>query len=159
MPTLLSHLLSTHHINIQGFVSGAVTSTAALVGSATKGVAKGVGALSGDKDFVRQRDERRRYNTASSGGVLTGGCHPPAPPLTPSCPPTYTLTLTSSHTLPLTPSPSHPHTPSHLQPHPPILTHPPTLTPSLSYNFSRTLLPFHAHQHTLSPTLNLHPSL
>ena len=57
---------------MRGVVSGAITSTAAIIGSASKGVAKGVGAVSGDREFVRQREEKRRANTASSGGVLSG---------------------------------------------------------------------------------------
>jgi vacuolar protein sorting-associated protein 13A/C len=57
---------------VKGFVSGAVTSTAAIVGTASKGVAKGVGVVSGDKAFVRQREEKRRAIAASSGGVLQG---------------------------------------------------------------------------------------
>ena len=57
---------------MRGVVSGAITSTAAIVGSASKGLAKGVGAVSCDKEFVRQREEKRRINTASSGGVLSG---------------------------------------------------------------------------------------
>jgi hypothetical protein len=43
-----------------------------IVGSASKGVAQGFGVVSGDKEFVRQRDEKRRINTASSGGLLSG---------------------------------------------------------------------------------------
>ena len=39
---------------MRGVVSGTITSTAAIVGSASKGVAKGVGAVSGDGEFVRQ---------------------------------------------------------------------------------------------------------
>jgi hypothetical protein len=57
---------------MRGVVSGTITSTAAIVGSASKGVAKGVGAVSGDGEFVRQREEKRRVNTASSGGLLSG---------------------------------------------------------------------------------------
>jgi hypothetical protein len=57
---------------MRGVVSGAITSTAAIVGSASKGVAQGFGVVSGDREFVRQRDEKRRINTASSGGLLTG---------------------------------------------------------------------------------------
>ena len=49
-----------------------MSSTAAFVASATKGVAKGSSILSGDKDFERKRDEIRRQNAASSGGVLSG---------------------------------------------------------------------------------------
>lgn len=57
---------------MRGVVSGAITSTAAIVGSASKGVAQGFGVVSGDREFVRQRDEKRRVNTASSGGLLSG---------------------------------------------------------------------------------------
>jgi hypothetical protein len=57
---------------MRGVVSGTITSTAAIVGSASKGVAKGVGAVSGDGEFVRLREEKRRVNTASSGGLLSG---------------------------------------------------------------------------------------
>ena len=57
---------------MRGVVSGAITSTAAIVGSASKGLAKGVGVVTGDKVYVRQREEKRRINTASSGGVLSG---------------------------------------------------------------------------------------
>ena len=104
-----------------------MTSTAALVGSATKGVAKGVGAISGDKEFVKQRDERRRYNTASSGGVLTGGVHDMVTSHTLSLifslfhPPFCALPLPPSlDTLPLTPA--HLHTyPSPPPPPPPLV--------------------------------------
>ena len=57
---------------MKGIVGGAITSTTAIIGSASKGVAQGVGVVSGDRDFVRKRDEKRRMNTASTGGVLSG---------------------------------------------------------------------------------------
>ena len=57
---------------MKGIVGGAITSTTAIIGSASKGVAQGVGVVSGDREFVRKREEKRRMNTASTGGVLSG---------------------------------------------------------------------------------------
>lgn len=55
-----------------GFAAGVVSSTANIVGSATKGVAKGSSYLSGDKNYRVSRDERRRTMNASGGGMKQG---------------------------------------------------------------------------------------
>jgi hypothetical protein len=52
------------------FASGVISSTAAIVESASKGVAKGATILSGDADFAKQRDEKRRQQ--ASGGLMAG---------------------------------------------------------------------------------------
>lgn len=53
---------------VAGVVSGALNSTAAIVGTASKGIA----LLSGDLDFVRARALQQQRNQASRGGVLAG---------------------------------------------------------------------------------------
>jgi molybdopterin-binding protein len=50
--------------------TGMIGSTAAFVESASKGMAKGATMLSGDAEFARQREEKRRL--AASGGLVAG---------------------------------------------------------------------------------------
>ena len=53
---------------VSGVASGLISSTASIVGTATSGVssvAKGVISLSGDEEYMRKRDERRRYKGPS----------------------------------------------------------------------------------------------
>ena len=55
-----------------GFASGLVASTASIVGSTSKGLAKGGSLLSGDKEFRAKRDDKRRMMNAGGGGVKQG---------------------------------------------------------------------------------------
>ena len=52
--------------------TGVISSTAAIVETATKGVAKGANFLSGDTEFARQREEKRRQQGVNSGGLMAG---------------------------------------------------------------------------------------
>lgn len=52
--------------------TGVLSSTAAVVESATQGLAKGAALLSGDVEFTRERNEKRRINQASTGGIISG---------------------------------------------------------------------------------------
>lgn len=48
--------------------SGAMTSTAGIVGSASKGI----GFLSGDAEYVRKRSMKNQQDRASRGGIFDG---------------------------------------------------------------------------------------
>lgn len=49
-----------------------LSSTASVVESASATIAKGAGMLSGDGEFAREREAKRRQNQASTGGVISG---------------------------------------------------------------------------------------
>ena len=55
-----------------GFGSSMVGSTASIVGSVSKGVAKGSSLFAGDKEYAAKRDEKRRMLQAAGGGVKAG---------------------------------------------------------------------------------------
>eukprot|EP00595_Chromulina_sp_UTEXLB2642_P002609 CAMPEP_0196768380 /NCGR_PEP_ID=MMETSP1095-20130614/42684_1 /TAXON_ID=96789 ORGANISM="Chromulina nebulosa, Strain UTEXLB2642" /NCGR_SAMPLE_ID=MMETSP1095 /ASSEMBLY_ACC=CAM_ASM_000446 /LENGTH=304 /DNA_ID=CAMNT_0042137889 /DNA_START=62 /DNA_END=979 /DNA_ORIENTATION=- len=57
---------------VKGVVKGALSSTAAIVGTATHSVAVGATYLSGDTEFAKVREDRRRELVQSGGGVLAG---------------------------------------------------------------------------------------
>jgi len=57
---------------IQGVGRGVITSAAAMVGSATSTVSKGATYLAGDDKFAKEREDRRRENSISGGGVMAG---------------------------------------------------------------------------------------
>jgi hypothetical protein len=55
---------------ISGVVTGAISSAAAIVGSTTKTVADGASFLTGDAEFAKRREEKRRETKGK--GVLAG---------------------------------------------------------------------------------------
>lgn len=57
---------------IQGVGRGVITSAAAVVGSATSTVSKGATYLAGDEKYAREREDRRREQSFSGGGVISG---------------------------------------------------------------------------------------
>lgn len=57
---------------VTGVTSGALDSAAGVISSTTKGLSKTASLISGDKEFERTREENRRKQSATGGGVVSG---------------------------------------------------------------------------------------
>lgn len=57
---------------LNSVVIGALSSAVTMVGTASMTLAKGATLLSGDDNYSRQREEKRRELAANGGGIIAG---------------------------------------------------------------------------------------